>query len=61
MPVLVVVVLGGVADVVLVAVVSADAALPPPQDANTKQVASNNALQMEVFMERLLSVGDPIG
>ena len=50
-----------VVGVVLVTVVSADAALPPPQDANTRLVASNNALQIEVFIERLLSVGDQIG
>ena len=46
-----------VADVVLVDVVSADAALPPPHDANTRLVASSNALQIEVFMGSLLSVG----
>ena len=56
MPVLVVVVLVGVVDVVLVAVVSADAP-PPPQDASTRLVTRNSALQIEVFMESLLSVG----
>lgn len=56
-PVLVVVVLVVVVDVVLVDVVSADAALPPPHDANTRLVASSNALQIEVFMGSLLSVG----
>ena len=58
-PVLVVPVLDVVVDVVLVDVVSADAALPPPppQDANTRLVASSNALQIEVFMGSLLSVG----
>ena len=64
MPVLIGGVAGGVAGVVgvvPVAGVSADAALPPPQDANTKLVTNNNALQIEVFIERLLSVGDTIG